>query len=250
MKAVHTTEETSVIVIGRTSDVSTGFISAVEAERWRWEEVPDVRALFAQPLAPRTVIIVPVTAFTSASYVMIRHLTNTLALPVVVFSAECQPQIVNTVLEAGADDFLPIPVTIEEMIARLAAVIRVHFGAQDELHRSDYRLDEMAHTVTITGGPAIHLSATEYRLFRMLFAARNRPVARARLAAIPLPCADDDDRNTLDTTIRCLRRKLGAERLITIRDIGYELVDNRQLPANVSSIHDARAARRTTANRT
>ena len=66
-------------------------------------------------------------------------------------------------------------------MARLAAVIRVRFGSREEMHRSDYHLDEMARTVAVAGGPAMRLTAGEYRLFPMLFAARNRPVARERL---------------------------------------------------------------------
>jgi two-component system, OmpR family, response regulator len=134
-------------------------------------------------------------------------------------------------------------VTVEEMVARLGAVIRVRFGAQDELHRSDYRLDEAAHLVTISGGPPIRLSVSEYRLFRMLFAARNRPVARERLATIPLPHTELDGQNALDATVSRLRRKVGTDRIITIRAIGYQLVDNRQLPPNVSYMHEALGAR-------
>jgi DNA-binding response OmpR family regulator len=241
--AAHGAEETTVTVIGRASAITTGFVSAVEAERWRWEEIPDLVTLFARPLAARAVIVVPIPAFTATAYAMIRQLTTSLAFPVVAFSAECQPEIIHRTLQAGADDFLSIPVTVEEMVARLGAVIRVRFGAQDELHRSDYRLDEAAHLVTISGGPPIRLSVSEYRLFRMLFAARNRPVARERLATIPLPHTELDGQNALDATVSRLRRKVGTDRIITIRAIGYQLVDNRQLPPNVSYMHEALGAR-------
>lgn len=243
VKTAHAPDDTWIIVVGRTSAINTGFVSAVEAEGWRWEEAPDILALFARPLPPRTVVVVPIPAFTTTSYTMIRQLTTALGLPVVVFSAVYHPEIVNATLQAGADDFLPIPVTIEEMVARLVAVIRVRFIVQDELHRSDYRMDEAAHLVTIAGGPPIRLSVSEYRLFRMLFAARNRPVARERLATIPLPHTDLDGQNALDATVSRLRRKLGADRIITIRSIGYQLVDHRQLPPNVSYMHEAVGSR-------
>lgn len=237
--AAYTTDEMSVEVIGRASAITTGFVSAIEAEGWRVEEAPDILSLFARPLPPRAVIVIPIPAFTATSYAMIHQLTSSLALPVVVFSAECRPEIVRSALHAGADDFLPIPVTVEEMVARLAAVIRVRFGARDALRRSDYRLDEAALLVTIAGGPAIRLSVAEYRLFRMLFAARNRPVARERLAAIPLSQTNPDGQDALVATVSRLRRKLGAGRVVTIRGIGYQLVDNWR-PPNVSSLHEAR----------
>jgi two-component system, OmpR family, response regulator len=246
VRAAHATEETMIAVVGRAAAITTGFPSAVEAAGWRWEEVPDLLALVAHPLAAQTVIALPLPAFTDSSCAIIRQLTNSLTLPLVVFSAECRAEAIDAALRAGADDFLPLPVTTEEMVARLAAVIRVRFGAREELQRSDYRFDEGARTVTVTGGPPVRLAAGEYRLFRMLFAARNRPVARERLAAIPLPHSDLDGQNALDATVSRLRRKLGGERIVTVRGIGYQLVDSRQPPDNLSYMHEALAARKPT----
>jgi len=236
-------KETWVMVLGKASAINTGFPSAITAEGWQWDEAPDIEALFALSLPPRMVIVVPIPAgcFTATAYATIRQLTSALALPVVVFSPECAPAAIEATLQAGADDFLPLPVMIEEMVARLAAVIRVRFGAQDAAYRSDYRLDEAAHLVSIVGAAPVRLSISEYRLFRMLFAARNRPVARERLATIPMLHADLDGQNALDAIVSRLRRKVGAERIVTIRGIGYQLVDNRQPPPNISYLHEQRA---------
>ncbi len=238
-------EETWIMVVGEARAVTTGFPSAIEAEGWQWDETPDMQALFALPLPPRMVIVLPIPAgcFPTTAYATIRRLTSVLPLPVVVFSPESAPAVIEMALQAGADDFLPLPVMIEEMVARLAAVIRVRFGAQDDLSHSDYHLDEAAHLVSIVGGAPVHLSVSEYRLFRMLFSARNRPVARERLAMVPIPHADLDGQNALDATVSRLRRKVGAERIITIRGIGYQLVDNRQMPPNISYMHEALGAR-------
>lgn len=234
MGRAYAPDETWVMTLGEAGAINTGFPSAIEAEGWHWDERADMSSLLASPLPPRMVLAVPIPAFTAATYATIRQLTSTLALPVVVFSPECGPAAIQMALQAGADDFLPLPVMIEEMVARLAAVIRVHFGVQDDLSRSDYRLDEAAHLVSIVGGAPLHLSVSEYRLFRMLFAARNRPVARERLATLPLLHADPDGLNALDATMSRLRCKLGTERILTIRGIGYQLVDNRQTPPNIS----------------
>lgn len=243
VQTVNATEETTIVVIGRAGAITNGFASAVEAEGWRWEEAPDILALFARALPARAVIAVPIPALTATTCATIRQVTNSLALPVVVFSSECQPRIVNAALQAGADEFLALPVTVEEMVARLAAVIRVHFGVPGDRQRSDYRLDVAARKVATGSGPAIHLSVWEYRLLRALLAARNRPVARERLAAIPLPQAAGDGQNALDAAVSRLRRKLGTERIVTIRGIGYQLVDERRPPDNLSYLNDARAAR-------
>lgn len=243
MRMAYAPEETWVMVLGAASAINTGFPSAIEAEGWHWDEAPDTQALFALSLPPRMVIAVPIPAFTTAAYGTIRQLTSVLALPIVVFSPESAPVAIQTALQAGADDFLSLPIMIEEMVARLSAVIRVRFGVQDDLYRSDYWLDEGAHLVSIVGGAPIRLSVSEYRLFRMLFAVRNRPVARERLAMIPMPHADLDGQNALDATVSRLRRKVGMNRIITIRGIGYQLVDNRQMPPNVSSMQHALDAR-------
>lgn len=222
-----TPDETWVVVIGRANGINTGFTSAIEAQGWRWHEAADIRDLLGVPLHPRTVIAMRVLTFTVAAYTTVRYLAGTVGLPVVVFSHERHPSVVRATLQAGADDYIHIPVTVEEMIARLAAVVRVRFGAQASRLASDYRLDESMQSVTIADRPPVHLSLGEYRLFRALFAARNRPVPRERLLALPLTPMESDGQNALDATVSRLRRKLGADRVVTIRGIGYQLIDTR-----------------------
>jgi two-component system OmpR family response regulator len=227
VQAAYAPDETWIVVVGRTDGINTGFASAVEVEGWSWREAPDVGALLAEPMHPRTVIALRVLAFTVAAYTTVRHLACTLGLPVVVFSHERHSSVIRATLQAGADDFIPIPITVEEMIARLGAVIRVRCGAHGALLLSDYRLNESLQTVSIADGPTVRLTLSEYRLFRTLFAARNRPVSRERLLALPLSHVESDGQNALDATVSRLRRKLGAERVITIRGTGYQLMDTR-----------------------
>lgn len=243
VRMAYVPDETWVMVLGEARAITTGFPSAIGAEGWQWDETADLESLLARPLPPRMVIVVPIPKLTTAAYTMIHQLTSALSLPVVVFSPACAPTAIQMALQAGADDFLTLPVMIEEMVARLAAVIRVRFGVQDDLFHSEYRLDETTHRVSIGGGTPIRMSVSEYRLFRMLFTTRNRPVARERLATIPLLHADLDGQNALDAIVSRLRRKVGADRIITIRGIGYQLVDTRQTPSNISSIHAAVSAK-------
>lgn len=240
--ATMTPDETWVVVIGRANGINTGFTSAIEAEGWRWHEVADIRDLVEVPLHPRTVIALRIVTFTVATYTTVRHLTGAVGLPVVVFSHERQPSIVRATLQAGADDFIHVPVTVEEMIARLGAVVRVRFGVPAAHRASDYRLDESSQSVTIADGPPVHLSLGEYRLFRALFAARNRPVARERLLALPLAPVASDGHNALDATVCRLRRKLGADRVVTIRGTGYQLIDSRDPVLDLTATPDLRAA--------
>ncbi len=235
MKADHATGDIEIVVVGRAATVTTGFDSAIAAEGWRWAEVPDVLSLFARSRSANTVIALPIIPFVPSAYAAIYQLTVSPSLPVIVFGIEQRSDVVHAVLQAGADDYVPLPVTIEEMIARFSAVIRVHFGARDSLDRSDYRLDDGKHAVAVCGGPVIRLSVGEYQLFRMLLVARNRLVARERLALIPLPYLPGDGPDVLGATMNRLQQKLEDGRLVTIREIGYRLVDYGQAPKDLSS---------------
>jgi DNA-binding response OmpR family regulator len=228
VQAAYQAEETWIVAVGRTSGINTGFASAIEAQGWRWREVPDTDTLLHLPLPRRSVVALRVVTFTMATYTVMRKLSRVSGVPIVVFGAAHDIRIVRATLRAGAEDFIGTPVTVEEMVARLAAVIRVRFDAQDALRFSDYRLDESLQTVAIVGGPTVRLSLSEFRVFRALFAARNRPVPRARLLALPLMHAESDGQNALDATVSRLRRKLGADRVVTIRGRGYQLVDTRR----------------------
>ncbi len=238
MQTGQTAGHTTIVVVGRAADITSGFASAIEAEGWRWEEAPDMLAPPAPPLPQRTLIALPVPAFTPMTCGTIRHLAVTLALPVVVFGGECRPEIVDAVLQAGADDFVPLPVTVEEMVARLAAVIRVRLGVQGAPHRSDFRLNEAARTVSVARNAPVPLTVSEYRLLRLLLATPNRPVARERLGAIPMPHDEAAGENALDAAMRRLRHKIGADRIATVRGIGYQLVDRREPPANLTYLHE------------
>jgi DNA-binding response OmpR family regulator len=233
VQSAYAPDETWIVVIGRANDISTGFTSAVNAEGWNWREVPDANVLRAEPLHRRTVVAFPVLAVPESAYPTIYSITCTLGFPVVVFSHERHSSVIRATLQAGADDFIPIPMTIEEMVARLNAVIRVHFGAKDALRLSDYRLNESLRTVSITDGPMVRLTLNEYRLFRALFAARNRPVPRERLLGLPLMQMESDGQNALDATVCRLRRKLGTERVITIRGTGYQLLDTHHVARGI-----------------
>ena len=163
MRMVYAPDETWMMALGEARAINTGFPSAIEAEGWQWDEAPDIASLLALPLPPRMVLAVPIPAFTAAADATIRQLTSALALPVVVFSPECAPAAIQMALHAGADDFLPLPVMIEEMVARLAAVIRVRFGVQNDLYvvitasmrrRISSRLSAACHSIFLSANIA------------------------------------------------------------------------------------------------
>ncbi len=239
--AIENLEATQVIIIGSSNEINTGFAAAIRAERWQCSEVSEIAEIDAYPRHARMLLIMCVTSFTRAAYQTVKYLADDHGLPVVVFSDRNEPEIISEMLKNGAEDFIHMPVTIEEAIARLSAIIRVCFGDSHATGwwRSDYTIDSHCRTVSVAGSDAIQLSLSEYRLFCILYSARNRPVAREGLLGSHPSCVGVEVGSTLDATARRLRRKLGASRMISIPDLSYELIDHhsvRMVADNLSTL--------------
>ena len=133
-------------------------------------------------------------------------------------------------LDAGADDYLVKPFSIDELLARLRALARRGANAQDVIHEKlmvgDLLLDVASHEVS-RGGTAIHLSLTEFSLLRELMREPGRIQSREQLLYNVWGEGFVGDSNVLDVYVRYLRRKLepeGQPTLIqTVRGVGFML---------------------------
>lgn len=146
-------------------------------------------------------------------------------LPILILTARGSWQDKVQGLEAGADDYLVKPFQMEELKARLKALLRRAVGTPDNrLQCGPIELDLNTQRVTLHGA-TIELTNFEYRLLAYLVKQRGAVVAKSELADYLYPHDEDRDSNVLEVLIGRLRRKLDPEgRLLpieTLRGRGY-----------------------------
>ncbi len=135
-------------------------------------------------------------------------------------------------LTLGGDDYLVKPFSLEELVARIQAVLRRSGtgGPTDSVHScADLMLDDDAHRVT-RGGIDVSLSPTEFNLLRYLLVNQGRVLSKAQILDHVWNFDFGGDGGIVETYIGYLRRKMdtGEHKLIhTIRGVGYTLRDER-----------------------
>lgn len=128
-------------------------------------------------------------------------------------------------IDAGADDYVAKPFHIEEVMARLRALMRRAAGhASNELCCGDVVLDTRAGRVTKAGSP-VKLTSHEYRLLSYLMHHRDRVVSRTELTEHLYDQDFDRDSNTIEVFVGRLRKKVGQDMIETVRGLGYRLYD-------------------------
>ena len=128
-------------------------------------------------------------------------------------------------MDAGADDYVAKPFHIEEVLARVRALVRRAAGhATNEIECGPVRLDTRAGRVTVDGNP-VKLTSHEYRVLEYLMHHRDRVVSRTELIEHLYDQDFDRDSNTIEVFIGRLRKKVSPELIETVRGLGYRIVD-------------------------
>jgi two-component system OmpR family response regulator len=128
-------------------------------------------------------------------------------------------------IDGGADDYVSKPFQMEELLARLRALIRRSTGqASPDLRCGNVVLDPRAARVTV-GDLEVRLTSHEFRVLSYLMHQRGRVVPQAELTEHIYAHDADRDSNTVEVFVARLRRKLGAGAIETVRGLGYRMAD-------------------------
>jgi len=128
-------------------------------------------------------------------------------------------------IDGGADDYVAKPFQIEEVLARLRALIRRSTGqAAPALRCGAIVLDPRTARVTIDGAP-VSLTGHEFRVLSYLMHHRGRAVSQGELAEHIYTRDADRDSNTVEVFIARLRKKVGGRAIATVRGVGYRMED-------------------------
>lgn len=142
-------------------------------------------------------------------------------MPVLILTARDRWSDKVQGFDAGADDYVAKPFHMEEVLARIRALLRRAGGhATSELSCGTLMLDTKSARVTVDG-QAVKLTSLEFRLLSYLLHHKGRVVSRAELVEHLYDQDFDRDSNTIEVFVGRLRKKLGVEVLRTIRGLGY-----------------------------
>jgi len=152
-----------------------------------------------------------------------RWRADAIAVPVVVLTARGAWHEKVQGIDAGADDYLSKPFQMEELLARLRALIRRATGAvATDLRSGSIVLDARAARVTVDGR-LVPLTGHEFRVLSYLMHHRGRVVSQRELTDHIYARDRDRDSNTVEVFVARLRRKLGPSSITTVRGLGYRM---------------------------
>lgn len=143
--------------------------------------------------------------------------------PVVIVTARDQVTDRIAGLNAGADDYLVKPFDLDELSARLNAVARRYTGNPNPIMTAGDLEVDLAARRTRVGGHVVDLTAREWGLLEVLLRHRGAIVTKAQLEEAVYAFGAEVESNTVEVYISRMRKKLGRDRIETVRGIGYRM---------------------------
>lgn len=148
-------------------------------------------------------------------------------LPIIVLTARSSVEDTVSGLEQGADDYMAKPFRFEELLARIR--LRLRTATSDDpsnmvqINVGGLHLDLRTRCASIDGEP-VELSAREFTMLQAFMEHPDQVLSRSQLLDMVWGYDFDPGSNVVDVYVRYLRRKIGSERIVTVRGMGYRLV--------------------------
>ena len=219
-----------VLVVEDEAALRAALVTALQAAGYLVQEAPDgAEGLFAATEYPCDLAVVDLGLPRLPGLELIRQLRAAgKTFPVLVLTARDRWQDKVEGLQAGADDYVTKPFHVEEVLARVQALLRRAGGHADPVLRAGVvSVDPRTQAVAVDGAP-IELTTFEYRLLEYLIYHAGEVVTKTELTERLYPDDAERDSNTVEVFVGRLRRKLDPQErwhpIETLRGRGYRLV--------------------------
>lgn len=146
-------------------------------------------------------------------------------MPVLITSARDAVRDRIAGLEAGADDYVLKPFDLDELIARVRALLRRHAGSGSPLLRCGALTLDPAKRIVTLEGEQVELSPREFGLLEALMQRPGTVLSREKLEESIYAWGEEVASNAIEVHLHHLRRKLGAQRIRNVRGVGYRIAE-------------------------
>ncbi len=232
-------EKNKILVVDDEPDVTDLVAYHLKAKGFHVETLNDATASIAKArgYVPELVILDIMMPDLSGIQVcrILRADPKLARVPIIFLTAKAEPHDRIEGLESGADDYLSKPSSPKELVPRVESILRRVAAPKEpvaaKLRVGDIQLDSDTHRVTVKG-EALDLTATEFKLLRLMMERQGRVQTREHLLLNVWNYSTEIETRTVDTHVRRLREKLGDEAgwIETIRGVGYRIAE-KKLPA-------------------
>ncbi|MBL9216288.1 MAG: response regulator transcription factor [Opitutaceae bacterium] len=230
-------EKKKILVVDDEPDVTELVAYHLKAKGFHVEAVNDATASIskARTYQPDLIILDIMMPHLSGIQIcrILRSDSKLSKTPIIFLTAKAEPHDRIEGLESGADDYVGKPFSPKELVLRVESVLRRVSTPREatpaKLHVGEIVLDSETHRVTVRG-TALELTATEFKLLRLMMERQGRVQTREHLLLNVWNYSTEIETRTVDTHVRRLREKLGTEAgwIETIRGVGYRIADKKQ----------------------
>jgi two-component system, OmpR family, response regulator len=214
-----------ILIVEDEPDLLRGLAKALREEGYAVDTAPDgEEGLFKAMETAYDAIVLDVMMPKMDGFELLEKLREKRTTPVLMLTARNRTPDRVRGLDTGADDYLAKPFDLDELLARLRALIRRCAGiAKNTISMGEgVEIDVGGKTISQRGVPVV-LTAREYALVEFLGQRRGQVVSRTELYEHLFDENDDSLSNLLDVHVSNIRKKLGADFILTRRGLGYSV---------------------------